>query len=185
MTERQDKVNVFAIGCSWTENWPRYVPCDSTCLDGKGIDTFRRTLKGHDDLVKYDTVIVQLPTPIRRGEGYTAAGVAAYVKRVAGVGEKVARMWLLHKYMEDVKAIAALHRDVRFLLLEVGGYPFRKPFDFGEDARRHLIASLPQDLIRLDFGDDKRYWLNENNYHPGVLACEAVAKEVRLCCARC
>lgn len=151
-------MKVLCVGCSWTRDWPKFLPdyLDVTheWRDGKGITTLHDVVKEQGG--RHDAVIVQLPTPIRwdRSPWYSRQFIAEFLKRTRGGDPQFFEQKLLDSYYAEMWEISRCHPRVLFLLFNTGGYPFRAPYDFGAEVTgqlydtciRHYLSLIPVTL---------------------------------------
>ena len=96
--------------------------------------------------VKYSPTLyapVAKPTEYKTLEG-------KYVTPIKHNTIKEAREWL-DSYKQKIIDINKLHNNIIFFLYNVGGYPFRHPYDFGKSIDKQLegIRENIQTLIEL------------------------------------
>lgn len=151
-------MKVHCIGCSWTQNWPQYMVCERkwTALDGSGLVRIGNELHAADWT---DSVVVQLPTPIRSfGNQHDLSGVTRdlfinFWASLPRVGLGMANSMLITQYRKEIEAIHAKRPGITFFEFNTAGYPFRHCHDFGETCSDSMAAwatSKGIDWLRLD-----------------------------------
>ena len=124
--------NVLVTGCSWVqrmknhnkENLDNRFNFDYLSYGGQGIRKIKKILKKFNTSEEYDTIIVQLPTPIRNKEDHTNT-TELFCNFVDSFNndeeEKKAAEKMLDEYKQKIIEINKLHKDVVFFLYNVGG----------------------------------------------------------------
>lgn len=176
-TDAEISKKIICIGCSWSRYWPQFidkitqVKWEGYC--GKGLDYLSGVLN-NKELIDYDYIVIQLPTPIRsidKKNGKKTLGLLFdFIGSFKLLGEKKACSFLLSYYKDKILTISEkLESRVVFFLYNVGGYPFRCPFDFGRDIDLEFIDffnSNELDYVYLSFEGRSGYGLKESNTKP-------------------
>lgn len=145
-----ETLTVFCTGCSWTRDWPKFLPSIEALhhpFDGKGVRHIHQQMIGRrsEDANRADRIVVQLPTPVRSvsQEPGNTARCLDYIKRVWHGQRGRKGRELLRTYQQEIEALAADFPDkLTFLIFNTGGYPFRCPYDFGEQVQQRMVEWL-------------------------------------------
>ena len=169
------KTSVYCTGCSWTESgggWPNYIDkkkfdVTSIAHSGKGLSDIYEYMK-LEDLSKQEFIVVQLPTIVREmPPGKTFRRFQNLKKKAGEIGKEAAEEFALDLYLSTIKNIDRLHKNVVFFVFNVGGYPFRHPYDFGESFESRFIDRISADGVRithLSFEGVAGFALNETSF---------------------
>ncbi|HUW31155.1 MAG TPA: hypothetical protein VM223_06045 [Planctomycetota bacterium] len=175
--DADDRIRVLCTGCSWSYRWPGLMHFHDIVWEdrGGGLGLYQmRNRLAQQPLLAADWLVVQLPTPIRSAEAsrtplVNTAGTLGcfswFVKRFHGIGEKAARKELLRRYIQEIESINAMHKRVLFFHYNVGGYPFRSPFDFGAKIAGQLHSDLCAaglHIVECDLGGLPGYAIKEH-----------------------
>lgn len=182
---------IHCVGCSWTRNWPKFIPGATwEWFDGCGLWAFHESVKSNAD-----TVVVQLPTPIRSYErGSTTEIYHRYITSVLPGREKR----LLKRYKREIVELNSLHPNVIFFEFNTAGYPFRAPFDFncsdeikswaaksGIQWLRLNLSGIPGMCVKEGTEPVKKPWRLINppgmyvqDGHPSEMACRLAAEYI-------
>ena len=169
--------NILVTGCSWVQRMENHnkkninnrFNFEYLSYGGQGLWKIEKILKKFNISEEYDTVVVQLPTPIRNkiDNNNTTELFCNFVDSFnSDKEEKKAAKEMLDKYKQKIIEINKLHKNVVFFLYNVGGYPFRHPYDFGKNIDSKIINFLKDnDLnhIYLSFEGKKGYAIKEEN----------------------
>ena len=170
-------IRIYCIGCSWSQGYPDFIEkAHKVPLHGHGL-WYIHDVMNDLDLSKFEKIIVQLPTPIRfKGSGGdTLKTMNEFIMN--GMTDKK----LLEAYKKEIKSIFFDYQRCTFLLYNTGGYPFRYPWDFGEDVENEMLMYMADEYIPhiyVKLGDDhdtKSY----NDMHPSTLADKKCAEIVK------
>lgn len=169
---------VLCVGCSWNRHWPNFinrvaqVQWEGYC--GKGLEHLSSVLRTAGDV--HDYIILQLPTPIRsvdkKNGQKTLKLLFDFVSSFKAVGERKARKLLLSYYRDKLVTIDEESKSkVIFFLYNVGGYPFRCPFDFGKDIDIEFIKFFKKNnlnYVYLSFEGVTGYGMKEVQTEPAL-----------------
>jgi hypothetical protein len=167
-------MKILCIGCSWSENYPDLIgePYEVTkiAMHGYGLGDFFQKLARDVDLAEFKRVFVQLPTPVRSypDDPYLQIKRTGYL-----MNQFVKSGWTDHKllkvYLDEMNRLSVLHRDVYFFMYNVGGYPMRHPYDFGEHSEERLIVEMINNgynFIRLSLESQEGFAKHEEECDP-------------------
>ena len=137
-------MNILITGCSWVQRMKKQ---KELVTDGMRFKSFggQGLHRIEEHLDKCDTddidyVFLQLPTPIRSGFSMsTTEKFKEFVSVIKEVGEDVASKKWLDSYKQKIFDINKLHNNIIFFLYNVGGYPFRHPYDFGKSIDKKML----------------------------------------------
>jgi hypothetical protein len=166
-------ISVYSIGCSWIHRFnvqlakskilagsgsitapKRAEGLYSEGLAGHGLNHIRRILEFPEELAAYskkDFLIVQLPTPVRgilrdgaKPKINTRSYISKYESLEKTVGVEESRKDIISYYKLQLCEINSLHENVVFFIFNTGGYPFRYPYDFGDETQSEIIDYLKE-----------------------------------------
>jgi len=130
-------MKTLIIGCSWIRAMRLLKKINNfdvqyVSFGGQGLWKISNYLKSHD-LTIYDSIVVQLPTPIRNNavSTSTTGKFNEFLIKIKKLGEQETSNKIMDDYKDKIFEINQLHDRVVFFLYNVGGYPFRHPYDFG------------------------------------------------------
>tara|TARA_Y100000034_G_scaffold79960_1_gene95971 strand:+ start:259 stop:999 length:741 start_codon:yes stop_codon:yes gene_type:complete len=158
-------MKILVLGCSWIQKMNKQnhllkfninrthsntIDVEYLSFPGQGLWTIAKYLRslqekpwfsGSSDFDKFDAFVIQLPTPIRNEENSTSTTnrFKMFIKQIKELGEIKASKKILDEYKEKIIEISKLGKKVVFFLYNVGGYPFRHPYDFGIDIDDKMV----------------------------------------------
>ena len=155
-------------GCSWIQKMHKYnSKFDYASFGGRGLwKIYNYLYKSNID--KYQTIIIQLPAPVRNDPNCksTTDRFNIFLNSIKELGEQKASKIQLDNYKQKILDINSLHKNIHFFLYNVGGYPLRHPYDFGENADEDFINWLKENNLNhlhLSFENKAGYGLEEKN----------------------
>ena len=138
-------MKTLITGCSWIQrmhkqNKIKNLDIDYASFGGQGLWKISDYLKSRD-LNVYDSIVVQLPTPIRNDavSKSTTDKFNQFINQIKDLGIQEASNKIMSDYKDKIFEINQLHDKVVFFLYNVGGYPFRHPYDFGVNIDNEMI----------------------------------------------
>lgn len=151
-------MKILCTGCSWSQIWPQFLEGFEVLhfpFDGKGlwyIHTQQLKKKICSSVRQADHIVIQLPTPVRslHREKFRRIGTSflldlirkTWTEKLIEEKEK-----LLGLYREEVRdVISDFSEKVSFLLFNTSGYPFRSPYDFGEQVEEEFTEWFRQNM---------------------------------------
>ena len=163
-------MKILITGCSWVQrmdkqNYPKDIDIDLKSFGGQGLWTIESYLKGIQKDT-FDFIFVQLPTPVRNeiNSVSTTEKFNEFIGDIKKMGEKVAANKWLTEYKQKIIDINKIHKNIVFFLYNVGGYPFRHPYDYGKDIDNKMVDFFKKaklSHINLSFEGIAGYGLNE------------------------
>ena len=164
-------MKILVTGCSWIQAMHKQQILrgnDFTfkSFGGQGLWRIESYLK---DIQKdtFDFIFVQLPTPVRNeiNSLSTTEKFNEFVDDIKKLGEKLAANKWLTEYKQKIIDINKIHKNIVFFLYNVGGYPFRHPYDYGMDIDNKMIEFFKKaklSYIDLSFEGIAGYGKNED-----------------------
>ena len=145
-------MKVLITGCSWVQSMKQQKTSfdfELKSFGGRGIFYLNNYLKTND-INQYEHVVVQLPTPIRNNisSSSTTERFNVFINEINKTSEEKTAQKYLEQFKEQVLEISKLHKNVIFFLYNVGGYPFRHPYDFGDKADEQFIDFFTEKKLK-------------------------------------
>jgi len=164
-------MKIYITGCSWIQRMykqkTKSIDVNYNSYGGQGLWKIKDHLKSNN-FDEYDSIIVQLPTPIRN-DSISASTTDKFNQFISGInkfGEERVSKKMLDEYKEKIIEINKLHKRVVFFLYNVGGYPLRHPYDFGINSDNEMINFLKCNRLEhlyLSFEGKRGYGLIEED----------------------
>jgi hypothetical protein len=168
-------------GCSWIQEMYKYnSKFDYASFGGQGLWKIYNYLR-EGNIEGYETIIVQLPAPVRNHPNCTSTTdrFNNFLDSIKKSGEQKASKTQLDNYKQKILDINLLHKNIYFFLYNVGGYPLRHPYDFGENADKDFINWLKENNLNhlhLSFENQAGYGVKEK-FEPDLEFWEYYHKE--------
>jgi len=162
-------MKILITGCSWIQrikNQKDSVTDDMSfrSFGGQGLCVIENHLN-KCDVDDIDYVFLQLPTPIRNDfSSSTTERFKEFVSDIKKMGEDGASKKWLDSYKQKILDINKLHSNIVFFLYNVGGYPFRHPYDFGKSIDDQMLGFFKENglnSINLSFEGQSGYGVVE------------------------
>ena len=169
-------MRVLCIGCSWSEGYPAYLTAGFVTkhnFNGKGLWYIVNQLENDEKAERYNKIILQLPTPIRYRIDIpdTRRSIEEFKRSM------MSERQVIDSYKKEIVKIINKYNSIIILLYETGGYPFRHPYDFGENVRREMIEFIGETRsIHVDFNNEENHTKSYNDMHPSSLADKKCAE---------
>ena len=145
---------ILCAGCSWSRSWPgmmaQILQVDWISGGGKSLGWIREQVCALE-WSAYDAIIIQVPTPIRsiKNTGLNTRGcLDRFMDESRSLTERLCRKLTMDQYRQDAYKLASTIDGVLFFVYNVGGYPFRCPYEFGDDSEKKFTEWLTRKRIR-------------------------------------
>ena len=158
-------MKVLITGCSWIQKmWITDSNFYYKSFGGQGLWKIYNEI--NSNFKDYKNIVVQLPAPVRNHPTCrsTTNRFNIFLNKIKKLGEIKATQDLLEEYKQKILDINKLHKNIVFFLYNVGGYPLRHPYDFGENADKELINFFKENNLKhlyLSFEGKAGYGLDE------------------------
>ena len=163
---------VLITGCSWvlnikedtSEETYEGVDFDLASFPGQGLWKIKEVLSIRSNLNDYDCVVVQLPTPVRNTPNGrdTTADLCRLIDSFDDDSKESVVKNSMNEYKQKVKEIDALHDNTIFFWYNLVGYPFKHPFNYGDEIINDLHKFFNDyNLIHLSFEGQSGYHIKE------------------------
>jgi|TARA_R100001163_G_C5055644_1_gene192089 hypothetical protein len=162
-------MNILITGCSWIQRMKnqKHLVTDGMSFrsfGGQGLCVIENHLN-KCDTDNIDYVFLQLPTPIRNNFSMsTTERFKEFVSDIKKMGEDGASKKWLDSYKQKIIDINKLHDNIIFFIYNVGGYPFRHPYDFGKSIDKQMLDFFEENGLKsiyLSFEGQANYGIVE------------------------
>ena len=161
-------MKVLITGCSWIQDMHRQADNKDYVFKSWGgqglwrIENYLQNIKTE----KFDYIFVQLPTPVRNKIDCSSTTIRfkKFISDINKVGKEEAGKKWLNVYKEKIIDISKINENIIFFMYNVGGYPFRHPFDYGKDIEYKMVNFFKESsisYIRLSFENTSGYGVKE------------------------